>query len=96
MIISIIDHGESINWDAIMYSQLVKELIRWEKCHKSMIEGITKREPKKDLCHSAIVLKIMFQKVVSTRRSKAIGKEEIGITTIRGQNKKRHFEGEVH
>jgi hypothetical protein len=25
-------NGESINWVAIMYSQLVKELIRWEKC----------------------------------------------------------------
>jgi len=49
MMISIVNHGESINWAAIMYSQLVKELIRWEKCYKNMIEGITKREPKNDL-----------------------------------------------
>jgi hypothetical protein len=32
------------------------------KCQKNMIEGITKREPKKDVCHSAIVQKVMFQK----------------------------------
>ncbi len=34
MTISRIDHGESINWATIMYSQLVKELIRWEKIKK--------------------------------------------------------------
>ncbi len=60
MMISRADHGESINWAIIMFSQLVKELIRWEKCQKNMIEGITKREPKKDVCHSAIILKFMF------------------------------------
>jgi hypothetical protein len=27
-----------------------------------MIEGIAEREPKKDVCHSAIVLKVLFQK----------------------------------
>jgi hypothetical protein len=27
-----------------------------------MIEGITKREPKKDVCQFAIVLEVMFQK----------------------------------
>jgi hypothetical protein len=32
MMISKANHEESINWAAIMYSQLVKELIRWEKC----------------------------------------------------------------
>jgi len=30
MMISKVDHGESINWVAIMYFQLVKEFIRWE------------------------------------------------------------------
>jgi len=44
-------------------------------------------------CHSP---KSYVSKVVSTRRSKAIGEEEIGIIAIRGQNKNRHFEGEVH
>jgi hypothetical protein len=32
------------------------------KCQKNMIEGTTKRKPKKDVCHFPIVLKIMFQK----------------------------------
>jgi len=32
MIISKTDHGKSINLAAIMYSQLVKNLIRWDKC----------------------------------------------------------------
>jgi hypothetical protein len=27
-----------------------------------MIEGIIKREPKKDVCHSTIVLEVLFQK----------------------------------
>jgi hypothetical protein len=62
MMISRLDHGKSINWVVIMCFQLVKELIRWERCHKNMIKGITKREPKKDVCHSAIVLEVMFQK----------------------------------
>ncbi len=34
MMIFRVDHGESINWVAIMYSQLIKELIKWEKCQK--------------------------------------------------------------
>jgi hypothetical protein len=46
MMISRVDHGEFVNWFAIMYSQLVKELIKWEKCQKNMIEGRNKREPK--------------------------------------------------
>jgi hypothetical protein len=29
---------------------------------KNMIEGTTKREPRKDVCHFAIVLKVLFQK----------------------------------
>ncbi len=62
MMISKLDHGKFVIWVAIMYSQLVKELIRWEKCQKNMIEGIAKKEPKKDVCHSAIVLEILFQK----------------------------------
>ncbi len=45
-----------------MYFQLVKELIIWEKCQKNMIEGIAKRKPKKDVCHSIIVLEVLFQK----------------------------------
>jgi hypothetical protein len=43
------DRGESINWTIIMYSQLVKELIRWDKCLKNMIEGTYKRKPKKEV-----------------------------------------------
>jgi hypothetical protein len=31
---------------AIVYSQLVKELIKWEKCRKNMIEGTNKRGKK--------------------------------------------------
>jgi hypothetical protein len=26
------DHGKYVNWVVIMYFQLVKELIKWEKC----------------------------------------------------------------
>ncbi len=31
-------HGEYVNWATITYSQLVKELIKWEKCKKNMIK----------------------------------------------------------
>jgi hypothetical protein len=62
MMISKANHGEFVNWVAIMYFQFVKKLIRWGKCQKNMIEGTTKREQKKDVCHYAIVLEILFQK----------------------------------
>jgi hypothetical protein len=60
--ISIIDHGKFVNWATIIYSQLVKELMRWEKCEKKMSEGTSKRKPKKDVCHYAIVQEVLFQK----------------------------------
>ncbi len=43
-----------------MYFQLVKELIRWEKFQKNMIEGIAKIKPKKDVFHYVIVLEVLF------------------------------------
>jgi len=49
MMISKVDHGKFVNWVTIMYSQLVKELIRWKKYQKNMIEGIAKRKPKKNV-----------------------------------------------
>jgi hypothetical protein len=45
--ISKVDDEEFVNWVAIMYSQLVKELIKWEKCQKNMIEGTNKRGKKR-------------------------------------------------
>ncbi len=54
------DHGKFVNWATIMYFQLVMEMIIYKKCHKKFIEGTTKREPKKDVCHFAIVLGVMF------------------------------------
>jgi hypothetical protein len=60
MMISRVDNGEFVNWAPIVYSQLVEELIRWDKCQKNMIEGITERKPKNDVCHSTIVLEVMF------------------------------------
>jgi hypothetical protein len=40
------DHGEYENLAAIMYFQLVKELIKWEKFQKNMIKGIAKKNQK--------------------------------------------------
>jgi hypothetical protein len=60
MLIFRVDHGKFINWVAIMYFQLVKELIKWDKCQKNIIERTTKKEPKKDVSHFAIVLKVLF------------------------------------
>jgi hypothetical protein len=63
MMIYRVDHGEYVNWVAIMYFQLVKELIRWEKCKRNMIRGITKKGCM-PFCHS---FKSYVSKVVSTR-----------------------------
>jgi hypothetical protein len=30
--ISKTDHGKFVNWATIVFSQLVKEMIKWEKC----------------------------------------------------------------
>jgi hypothetical protein len=35
MMISKIYNGEFVNWATIMYSQLVKKLIKWVKCQKT-------------------------------------------------------------
>jgi len=32
MMIFRVDHGKFVDWATIMYFQLVKELIKWEKC----------------------------------------------------------------
>jgi hypothetical protein len=61
MMISKADHGKFVNWATIMYYQLVKEFIKWGKCQKNIIEGTTKREPKK-ICHFIIVLEVLFLK----------------------------------
>jgi hypothetical protein len=76
MMISKVDHRKFVNWAIIMYFQLVKELIRWEKCQENTIERIAKREPKKDVCHSTIILEVMFQKWFPIKRSRTIRKEE--------------------
>jgi hypothetical protein len=60
MMISKAVHGESINWVIITFFQSIEALIRCEECYKNMIEGITKKEPKKDQCHSVITLLILF------------------------------------
>ncbi len=44
-----------------------------------MIEGIIKREPKKDVCHSTIVLEVLFQKWFALEGAKS-------------QEKKKHAE----
>jgi hypothetical protein len=65
------------------------------KVSENMIKGTTKKKSKKDVCHYAIVLEVMFQKWFQLKRSIAIGEEEIGKVAIRRQKKKRHFEGEI-
>ncbi len=62
MMIFRVNNGKFVNWAAIVYSQLVKDSIRWDKYQKNTIEGTTKRETKNDVCHPTIVLEGMFQK----------------------------------
>ncbi len=51
MMISRVVHGKFVNWATIMYLQLVKKLIRWDKCQKNVIKGIAKRRCM-PFCHS--------------------------------------------
>ncbi len=69
-------NNKFVNWVVIMYYQLVKELITWDKCQKNMIKGTTKREPKKDVCHFAIVLQVLFQKWCSLEGAKSQEKKK--------------------
>jgi hypothetical protein len=95
MMIFKVDHGESVNWVAIMYFRLVKELIRWDKCQKNMIKGTTKKRSKNTympFCHNP---RSFISKVVSIR-SRIRREEETSKTASRGQKKKRQYEGKVH
>jgi hypothetical protein len=85
MLIFRVDHGKFINWVAIMYFQLVKELIKWDKCQKNIIERTTKKGciPFCDSFKSSIL------EVVSSRKSKIIGEEEISRRAVRGQKEKK-------
>ncbi len=77
MMITKVNHGKFVNQASIMYYQSIKQLIRWEKCHNNMIEGTTKREPKNDVCHFAIVLEALFQKWFPLQRAKSQEKKQI-------------------
>jgi hypothetical protein len=59
-----------------VYFQLVKELIIWEKCQKNMIEGTTKREQKINVCHSTILLGILFHKCFPLEEAKSQEKKK--------------------
>jgi hypothetical protein len=76
MMISKADHGKFVNWAIIMYSQMVKKLIKWEKCQENTIEGTAKRDSKKDVCHSTIILEVIFQKWFPIKRSRTIKEEK--------------------
>ncbi len=89
MMIFRVDHGEFLNWAAIMYSQLVKELIRWDKCQKKMIEGTTKREQKKDVCHSAIIVEVLFQKCFHWKKQNHKRRRNMLNNFTRTKEKKR-------
>ncbi len=89
MMMSKVYHGKSINWVAIMFSQLVKELIKQEKCQKNMIEGIAKRELKKDVCHSARVLEVNFKRGFHQQEQSHRRKEVARAKG--GHEKKREF-----
>jgi len=60
-----------------------------------MIEGTTKKEPKKDV-PLYYIPKSFVSEVVSTRRIKTIGEEKVGKVTTRRQQKKGKYEREVY
>jgi hypothetical protein len=84
MMISRVNHGESINWATIMYSQLVKELIKWEKVKKYMIEGTTKSEPKNGYVPFYHIPRSFVLEVVSIRTSKTTREKETCRAVIGG------------
>jgi hypothetical protein len=44
-----------------MFIQLHKELVRWTTYHNKMLMGIVKIDVKKDVCHFALVIKVLMQ-----------------------------------
>ncbi len=58
-----------------------------------MIEGTTKKEPKKNVCHSTIILEILFYKWFPIKGVEAQEKKK---QTKQPQNKRRYFRGEVY
>jgi hypothetical protein len=95
MMISRADHGKFGNWAIIMYSQLIKELIRWDKCQKIMIEGIIKREPKKRCMPFYHSPRSYVSEVVSIR-SIITREEETCKITLGERKKKIHSKGKIH
>jgi hypothetical protein len=92
---STLNYGEFVNWATIMYSQLVKELIKWEKCEKTWLREQPKEDKKKCMpfCHNP---RSFVSEVVSTRRSRTIGKKKASKLITSWQEKKGEFEGEVY
>ncbi len=90
MMISRLDHGKFVNWVIIMYSQLVKELIKWEKCQKNLIGGIAKKRTEKGCMPFYHSVRNSILKVVSTRRNRITGeKETCKATTKRIREERR-------
>jgi hypothetical protein len=57
----IVVKGKYVDWANIMFKQLQKEWIRWTTSHTKMLKGIIKVDPKKDVCHFALVIEVLMQ-----------------------------------
>jgi hypothetical protein len=60
-----------------------------------MIEGIAKKKPKRDVCHSIIVLEILLWKWFPLEGLEP-NEEETYRAATRGQEKEGYFKGEVY
>jgi hypothetical protein len=57
----IVVNGKYVGWTKRMFKQLQKELIRWTTSHTKMLRGTIKVDPKKDVCHFAVVIEVLMQ-----------------------------------
>jgi hypothetical protein len=59
--ITTIVQGKTIDWANILFKQLQRELTRWTTAQTKVMMGIIKVDPKKDVCHSTLVIEILIQ-----------------------------------
>jgi translation initiation factor IF-1 len=60
-----------------------------------MVEGTVKREPKKDVCHFAIVLKVLFQKWFRVKEQNQ-RRRRSRLSSHMRKKEEKNSKGEVH
>jgi hypothetical protein len=58
--------GKEVDWANTLFKQLQRELMRWTTSRTKIVMGRVKVDPKKNACHSALVIEILMQHFLDT------------------------------